>query len=205
MFSNTIRVCIDVERLKYPHTGLYHYCWELGKALMLERTTSDEFYFYLPPRLTGIFGDSAKYVKQSPLHKWFFPNTQTYQVWHSVHQGSDYFPYKAKVPVVLTVHDLNFLYQPQRTAHAIQKRLDVLQQKIHRSQHLVTISSFVLQELQQHLDISNITTSVIYNGCNFSDIAASVPKLNPAAPFLFSIGTIAAKKKLSCAACLACR
>ncbi|NDA62508.1 MAG: glycosyltransferase family 1 protein [Chitinophagia bacterium] len=194
MQSQNVRIGIDVERLKYPHTGLYHFCWELGKALMLEKSATDELYFYLPPEQTGIFGELAKYVKQSPLHKLIFPNIQSYQVWHSVHQGSEYFPYQGKVPVVLTVHDLNFLHQTQRSKSYIQKRLNSLQQKIYRSQHLVTISAFVLRELQQHLDVSNITTSVIYNGCNFSDVAAIPPKLIPASPFLFTIGTIASKK-----------
>lgn len=194
MLSGNLRVCIDVERLKYPHTGLYHFCWELGKALMLEKSANDTIYFYIPPSKAGLFGASANYVKQSPIHKWFFPDTASYQVWHSVHQGSDYFPFRRKVPVVLTVHDLNFLHQAQQRPHSIQKRLDALQQKIYRSQHLVTISSFVLAELQQHLDISKITSSVIYNGCNFSDVAAIPPKQIPGAPFLFTIGTIAAKK-----------
>lgn len=194
MLSGNLRVCIDVERLKYPHTGLYHFCLELGKALMLERSATDTLSFYVPPAQTGIFGVSASYIKQSALHKWIFPNTESYQVWHSVHQGSDYFPYRSKVPVVLTVHDLNFLHQAQRSSHSIQKRLNALQQKINRSQQLVAISAFVLQELQQHLDVSNIATSVIYNGCNFSDVAAETPKQIPVAPFLFTIGTIAAKK-----------
>lgn len=194
MPAGNLRVCIDVERLKYPHTGLYHFCWELGKALLLEKSATDAIYFYIPPGAAGIFGALANYVKQSPLHKWIFPNTESFQVWHAVHQDTGYFPLRSKLPVVLTVHDLNFLHQAQRGSGYIQKRLDALQQKIDRSQHLVSISTFVLQELQAHLDISKISTSVIYNGCNFSDVAALPPKMIPDAPFLFSIGTIASKK-----------
>jgi len=58
----------------------------------------------------------------------------------------------------------------------------------------VAISNFVLEELHRNLQVSSVQTSVIYNGCNFSQVAPEKPALIPDKPFLFTIGTLAAKK-----------
>lgn len=189
-----LSVLLDTERLKYPYTGLYHFCLELGNALMHEKSVTDQLSFFLPASMEGIFGKDARYIKQSPLHKYRLPNTDSYQVWHSLHQGSDYFPFRRQLPVVLTIHDLNFLHQPSKGAAQVKKELAQLQQKINRAQHVVTISSFVLHELQHQLNLASVPTSVIYNGCNFSTSSPQLPKLIPGGPFLFAIGTVAAKK-----------
>ncbi len=194
MNSGLLRIWIDTERLKYPHTGLYHFCMELGKALVHEKTDREELSFYLPANKMGVFGKEALYRKQIGLHKYQLPSTDSYQVWHSLHQGSQYFPFRRTIPVVLTIHDLNFLHQPGKGAAYIKKSLAELQQKINRADRVVAISSFVLEELHRNLQVNSAQTSVIYNGCNFSQLAPEVPPLIPDKPFLFTIGTVAAKK-----------
>jgi len=194
MNSGKLRIWIDTERLKYPHTGLYHFCMELGKALLQEKTDREELSFYLPANKMGVFGKDAVYRKQMGLHKYQLPSTASYQVWHSLHQGSQYFPFRRSIPVVLTIHDLNFLHQPGRGATYIKKSLAELQQKINRADRVVAISNFVLEELHRNLQVNSAQSSVIYNGCNFSQLDAEKPTRIPSNPFLFTIGTVAAKK-----------
>jgi glycosyltransferase involved in cell wall biosynthesis len=194
MNSGLLRIWLDTERLKYPHTGLYHFCMELGRALVQEKTDREELSFYLPASKMGVFGKEVVYRKQTGLHKYHLPSTDSYQVWHSIHQGSQYFPFRRSIPVVLTIHDLNFLHQPGRGAAYINKSLAKLQQKINRADRVVAISNFVLGELHRNLQVSSVQTSVIYNGCNFSQVAPEKPALIPDKPFLFTIGTLAAKK-----------
>ena len=194
MNSGLLRIWIDTERLKYPHTGLYHFCMELGKALVQEKTDREQLSFYLPASKMGVFGKEVFYRKQIGLHKYQLPSTDSYQVWHSLHQGSQYFPFRRSIPVVLTIHDLNFLHQPGRGASYIKKSLAQLQQKVNRADRVVAISTFVLEELQSNLQINSDQTSVIYNGCNFSQLAPENPPLIPDKPFLFTIGTVAVKK-----------
>ena len=194
MNSGLLRIWLDTERLKYPHTGLYHFCMELGRALVQEKTDREELSFYLPASKMGVFGKEVVYRKQTGLHKYHLPSTDSYQVWHSIHQGSQYFPFRRSIPVVLTIHDLNFLHQPGRGAAYINKSLANLQQKINRADRVVAISNFVLEELHRNLQVSSVQTSVIYNGCNFSQVAPEKPALIPDKPFLFTIGTLAAKK-----------
>ena len=194
MNSGLLRIWLDTERLKYPHTGLYHFCMELGKALVQEKTDREELSFYLPANKMGVFGKDAVYRKQIGLHKYQLPSTDSYQVWHSLHQGSQYFPFRRSIPVVLTIHDLNFLHQPGRGAAYIKKSLAELQKKIDRADRVVAISNFVLEELYRNLQVNSAQTSVIYNGCNFSQLDVEQPTRIPNKPFLFTIGTVAAKK-----------
>jgi glycosyltransferase involved in cell wall biosynthesis len=167
---------------------------ELGKALVQEKTDREELSFYLPANKMGVFGKDALYRKQIGLHKYQLPSTDSYQVWHSLHQGSQYFPFRRSIPVVLTIHDLNFLHQPGRGAAYIKKSLAELQKKIDRADRVVAISNFVLEELYRNLQVNSAQTSVIYNGCNFSQLDVEQPTRIPNKPFLFTIGTVAAKK-----------
>jgi glycosyltransferase involved in cell wall biosynthesis len=123
------------------------------------------------------------------------PPTDQFQVWHATHQGSSYFPFRRKIPVVLTIHDLNFLQGNQKSVDAQKYQLRLLQKKIDRASHVVAISQFVLDDVKRHLQLYDIPSSVIYNGCNIPTIKATEkPIMAPDGEFLFTIGTIAEKK-----------
>jgi glycosyltransferase involved in cell wall biosynthesis len=190
------KIILDFERMKYPHTGLYHFCLELGKALQsLADPASTALYFFMTRKLKGIFGDGAQYVFQQASHKLWLPSTDQFQVWHATHQGSSYFPFDRKIPVVLTIHDLNFLQGRQKSADAQKNQLRQLQKKIDRASHVVAISQFVLNDVKQHLQLHDIPSSVIYNGCNVPAFSATEkPIIAPDSEFIFAIGTIAEKK-----------
>jgi len=194
MSDSRLHIWLDAERMKYPHTGLYHFCKELGAALVANRTDKEELTFYLPGKLVGCFGKEVNYLPQQIIHKWFLPAVGPINVWHALQQDSDYYPRHRIIPTVLTVHDLNFLHQPGKSSSSVKRALDRLQSKVSRAQYVVTISAFVLQELRAHLNIGSIPASVIHNGCNFSSVLPREPKTVPNRPFLFTIGTIAAKK-----------
>jgi glycosyltransferase involved in cell wall biosynthesis len=97
--------------------------------------------------------------------------------------------------VVLTVHDLNFLYDDSKTAAKKEKYLRQLAAKIKRADHVVAISNFVLEDIKRHIPLTGKACSVIYNGCTIEAIETlTPPALIPDAPFLFTIGTIVDKK-----------
>jgi len=194
MSDSRLHIWLDAERMKYPHTGLYHFCKELGTALVANRTQQEELTFYLPGKLEGFFGKEVNYLPQQIFHKLYLPALGPIDIWHALQQDSDYYPRHRIIPTVLTVHDLNFLHQPGKSSSSVKRALDRLQAKVSRTQHIVTISAFVEQELREHLNIGSVPTSVIYNGCNFSSVLPLEPKTVPSRPFLFTIGTVAAKK-----------
>ncbi|MCF0071336.1 glycosyltransferase family 4 protein [Dyadobacter sp. CY261] len=189
-------VLIDCERMRHPHTGLYHYCLQLGNSILKKvGEEKEKISFYLPTSAEHIFGEKASYISQHFIHKLFFPDTKSVDVWHCTYQGSKYFPFGKKVSVILTIHDLNFLYDGKRSEKRIKKYLNRLQLKIDRADHIVAISYYVLEDLKKHLELGDKPTSVIYNGCNIDDsVTVMLPRQSIDQPFLFTIGTIVGKK-----------
>lgn len=179
--------------MKYPNTGLYQFCLQLGKALYAE--CPDQMSFYLPEKAKEVFGPGKEVMLQHSLHKFFFPLLRNTAVWHSTFQGTMYYPASRKVKIVATIHDLNFLYEEHIGERERKRNLERLQLKINRADHVVGISQFVLNDLRKHLSVDDKPMSVIYNGCYIEQPEhVEKPQLATDKPFLFTIGTIASKK-----------
>lgn len=182
--------------MKYAYTGLYSFCKELGAALIRQKEQDNQISFYVPEKEVGVFGKDQKYLVQNHLHKFFPRKVSSYDVWHCTYQGSNYLPpKKSKIRIISTIHDLNFLHQGKSTSKQA-KYLQNLQLLADRSEHIVTISNFVKEQVLEHLQVDSQKISVIYNGRN---IPGSLLFKRPAAivdktPFFFSIGTITDKK-----------
>lgn len=191
------QVVLDCERMKYPNTGLYHYCLQLAQALQRNiNKDNEQLKLYVRRQTEADFGKGFSFIPQHSLHKFFMPLKKEYDVWHATYQGTNYFPFQKKIPTVLTIHDLNFLYDEHKASEKKEKYLKQLAKKIKHSDHIVTISNFVLDDVKQHFDLEKKTCSVIYNGCNISDdiIPAIAESKKPAASFFYTIGTIVDKK-----------
>jgi len=190
-------ILFDAERMKYPHTGLYHFCWQLGNAIKDIVNEKEKLHYYVPASIQGFFGSDVQYLVQQSFHKWLLPYTNTIQVWHATHQSTDYFPFQKKCKIVLTVHDLNFLLDEEKTEFKRKKYIKDLQKKVNASSHIVTISHFVKDELLKYISVGNKPVSVIYNGCNVHSSITSDELIQTDLildEFLFAIGTITAKK-----------
>ena len=180
--------------MKYPHTGLYHFCLQLGRAIQNKLGEKDEMTFYVRESEHGAFGENAQYMSQHSLHKFWMPSLKGFNIWHSTYQGTQYMPFRSNVKVVLTIHDLNFIHEG-KSPDKIKKALHKLQKKINRADHIVAISEFTLNDIKQHLQLNGKATSVIYNGCNFNSIAElKTPEQHLSKKFLYTIGTITDKK-----------
>ncbi|WP_143309714.1 glycosyltransferase family 4 protein [Chitinophaga vietnamensis] len=196
------RFLIDCERMKYPNTGLYTYCSELGKAILKQANAGEAVYYYLPSKAGAHFGPKAHYLAQQSWHKIFMPYRQQFDVWHTTYQSSDYAPGNRKVKRLLTLHDLNFLYEDNHV-HKKDRLLAKVQRTVDQSDHLVVISKYVKDDIMQHLHIGNKPISVIYNGCHVEEFPGfDAPKYRPAGGFLFSIGTVLPKKNFHVLPCL---
>jgi glycosyltransferase involved in cell wall biosynthesis len=189
------KILFDCERLKYPNTGLYTFCENLGKALHEYSPSDFEIEYYLPPNQVGLFGDSVKYHIQRSWHKLFVPKSNAFQVWHSSNQVSRYSPSSSQVKIVLTIHDLNFLIEKKTEPSKIKKMLKQIQGRIDKADRIVCISNFVAADVKKHLDLGTKTISTIYNGCTIDEYPYFFnPGYLPKKPFLFTIGTVLPKK-----------
>jgi glycosyltransferase involved in cell wall biosynthesis len=191
------RIIFDCERMKYTNTGLYSYCFQLGMRLKQQfNLRSEELNFFTPPSLKGIFGENQRYISQNSLQKFWLPSLKNYYIWHSTYQNSHYLPVlNKKIKVVLTIHDLNFLYDEKKSKTKKAKYLRFVQKNIDRSAAIVTVSEFAKTDVLKHCNVGNKPVVVIHNGTN----SLEAPNLlrnsyKPRDKFLFSIGVINRKK-----------
>jgi glycosyltransferase involved in cell wall biosynthesis len=191
------KIIFDCERMKYPDTGLYHYCLNLGKYLEKNIDLQNEqIFFYTPPGEQDWSYSSGNHITQNPLHKFILPPVSSFDIWHATYQATHYMPLlNKKIKVVLSVHDLNFLYDEKKSAAKKQKHLRHLQKLINRADAVVCISEFSKKDVLQHCDIKNKPLFVIHNGTNLLlKPELTVKSYKPEKPFLFSIGVINRKK-----------
>lgn len=193
--KNTI--VVDVDRLKYPNTGMYNFCLNLMTHLSAKQQF--KFYFYkhkktkIPNTLNSI---SIRFLDRF----WLKPNKK-FSLWHTTSQLSRRIPKKG-IKLVYTLHDLNFLYT-NKPEWKKRRELKKIQKNINRADYLTFISNFTLNEIKKHFNISNKKIKVIYNGVNvkqFPDF--DTPRTKPQKDFLFTLGVIAPKKNLHSLFCL---
>lgn len=198
------RIVLDCERMKYPNTGLFEFGKRLGYSLLdpTIRHINEEVFFYMWPFQKGFFGNDQHYIKINLLDKIYMPPHRDIDVWHTCFQGSQYKPTHKKTRRVLTIHDLNFIHE-NKPPHKIRKYLKRLQQTINESDHIVTISHFVMEDVKNHLHLDHKAASVVLNGCELKEFPEfDAPKYRPAKPFLFAIGTVFPKKNFHVLPCL---
>ena len=170
------KILIDFEKIKDPFSGLGQFC----AHLKMHFDKSSTILQYWKP---GKFGKLAKKVP------FILPKCD---VFHAIHQDSPYMPWSSKTKYVLTIHDLNAMYENGNygTGEFYKKNL---QKKIDRASVITFISKFTADEVIRNFKIDQSKTQVIYNGISLgTDV--SVPELIPEGKFIFSVGTVLPKK-----------
>ncbi len=191
------RIIFDCERMKYENTGLYHYCLNLGTHLKkCTDTELEELIFYTPAGTEYLFGKTSQTRIQSALHKFRLPPLNKYAIWHATYQDSYYVPFRNKtIKVILSIHDLNFMYDPSKSDYKKQRNLDRLQMLINRADIIICVSEYAKNDLCFYCDLKNTPVHVIHNGTN----TLTKPELlkqsyKPTKSFIFSLGTVMPKK-----------
>lgn len=198
------RITVDFERLKTPHCGLGQYSLHLGRWLAKLAGDDLRLHYFLPSEQARLFDGlpvAFDYVRPWRREPWLRPwrpllalgRHDPIDLWHVTHQHSKYLPVDPRVPVLLTIHDLNFLHgaRPSKVARELRK----VQRLVDRATAITTISQFVAGEVREQLSLRGKPLHVIYNGAFGGDQAtAARPTWLPDGKFLFTIGDIAPKK-----------
>ncbi len=188
-------IIFDCERMKYEDTGIYYYCLNLGTRIR-ERLDSGQgrITFYAPGNALPALGGES--LRQSKLHKLFMPSLRGHKIWHSTYQHSDYLPSHCRcIRVLLTVHDLNFLYDERLGDAKKEKYLAALQKRIDRADAIVCVSGYARKDVLSFCHTGAKPVYMIHNGANALEMPLlSAASFKPARPFLFSIGAIRRKK-----------
>lgn len=198
-----MRILLDCEQLKNPYTGLYTFTQGLAEAMKRVVSDRDKLGFFVPRQESGIMGDGYKYIERKRMSRhipfFFVPKLD---IWHTTFQLSRYTGGSIGTKKVITIHDLNFLYE-KTSAHTFKRFMRKHQKYIDRVDHIVAISQYVKEDIQNHLDVKDKQVSVVYNGYNVNEYPNyDSPVYRPVKPFLFSVGMINTKKNFSVLPCL---
>jgi glycosyltransferase involved in cell wall biosynthesis len=189
------KVLVDLGKLKDLNSGLGQVSYNLGHELSQTNMRELNLEYLIPAGFENQFGSQVSYAKLSLLKRWFPFLNKNYDLWHAIHQDSGFMP-PASVPYLLTIHDLNFMYEKSQAK--AQTRLDALKHKISRANHITFISKFAEEETKKFVDLKGKRTSVIYNGVKAPDFTnVSKPDRLPERNFLFTIGVVRPKKNFS--------
>ncbi|MFT3752998.1 MAG: glycosyltransferase family 1 protein [Paludibacter sp.] len=191
------KVLVDLSSLKDIYCGLGQVALAYGKYFQENYKREEAHYLLtllLPKKMFGMFGNEVEYIdSKSWFAEQFLLRFRKFDIWHSVHQLSRFKPKFKSTKYILTVHDLNYLYE--RTGNRKRRRHDRIQRKINRADEIICISEFVKSEVENNLELNGKQCKVIYNGVEtLEEILALKPKAEFQLPFFFSVGVILKKK-----------
>lgn len=172
----TKKILIDFEKIKDPFSGLGQFCAHL--KIYFDKSPINLSY-WMP-------GKFKKLAKKLPF---ILP---TCDVFHAIHQDSPYMPWSSKTRYILTIHDLNAMYETSNFGTGDFYKNN-LQKKIDRASMITFISQFTADEVARNFKIDQSKTQVIYNGISLGS-EVSIPELIPNGKFIFSVGTVLPKK-----------
>lgn len=189
-----MNILFDCERVRYPYTGLYTFCSQLGAALINTVHNKDMLSFFVASQNENFFGEGRRYVRQHFYNKMFPIRMKGLDIWHATHQLSEYSGGDRNTKKVLTVHDLNYLYTKDSSS-TISRYNKIHQRILDTADSIVAISQYVKRDILEHLDVKGKEVNVIYNGYEvreYSDF--DFPEYRPSKPFILALGTVVAKK-----------
>jgi glycosyltransferase involved in cell wall biosynthesis len=191
-------ICLDCEPLRDRHSGFSHFVLPLAQELVRQNHRY-RLSCYVPASEVGALGtQGVRYLTQRSFHKYFNPPSYRFRLWHTTSQLSWYVPTSPFTKVVLTVHDLNFLHEsPDERTYT--RQLAMVRRNIRRADYLVTISDFVRQDILRHADLLGYQASqkLRYVPRGVETLVPEpghTPPYAPGRPFLFSLGSVNAKK-----------
>ncbi len=190
-----MKVLIDAGKLKDLYSGLGQVSHDMGMALSQLANKGVSFTFIVPPKQAGIFGNKVKYIKDTFFNRLLlkFTAAAKFDLLHYPHQDFHVWLHPKRMPYIITIHDLNFLYT--KTAGKANKYLQRLQKKVNNAKAVVAISKFTAGEIKRHVVTGSIPFQIIYNGVrSIADSTVTAEPVNIAQPFLFSIGVMHPKK-----------
>lgn len=165
-------ILIDVERLKYPKSGIANVCISLIKGLDKKNQDFD-YTFYGPKKNIPVTNSNFKIINWKFWQKKLSINTSTFSLIHTTHQLSDYFHKISKnQKKITTLHDLNFFHD-NSSERKITKSIKLVQKNIGNSDAIVCISEFVKEDFLKNKHLftlkPEVKVEVIYNGLIFPE------------------------------------
>lgn len=196
------RIIIESYAIRNPYVGLGEFCMKLGRHIAahaeeLRTQHQIELYFIVPPKYKGCFGNQVHYLAvPKALRYILMAYPFRVDLFHMPHQYCHLKKICRAENVLMTIHDINFMYEKQ--GEKLDRSIRRFKNKLHLVSHLNYISQFAKTDTNAHFP-AHFPDRVIYNG---------VPDLNSKAQaseafasrlpehFLFHISSLLPKKNI---------
>lgn len=166
------KILIDLERLRYPNSGIANVFRNLAKGLQ-ENNSKFEIFFFGKREQLEKFEPKPKCVFWNKTHRFFERFSGEFDLIHVSHQLSSYFHrnYKNTIKIV-TLHDLNFLYE-NLTDSKKRKMLGKVRSNVKNADYIVCISEYAKQSFIRNKRLFTFTKLkdivVIHNGIHLPE------------------------------------
>lgn len=198
MVMNKKRILIDLSILRHPYCGLGQIAFNYGRyyASLTEAPEGCDITLLVPHAFVGRFGDKVSYLPTRTLYRIFPSLMPSFDVWHSIHQFSPFRPAHPATKRILTIHDVNFMYEKSLAKQRKYRRR--LQREVDSSSVLCFISRFSMSDALRCIEVKERPTHVIYNGIPpvTSGLQDPILALTHGSPFFLSIGVVNPKKNI---------
>lgn len=173
--KNRKKILLDLERLRYPNSGIANVFRNLAIGLMELSDECNANISFFAAKNTLISIDS-KYpvLLRKDIHKFFSFYSKRFDILHTSHQLSSFFHSKRKgQKKIVTLHDLNFLHE-DLSSKKRKKMLKKVKNNIENADVIVCISEFSKQDLLANKSLFHFKNTpeieVIHNGMQFPEL-----------------------------------
>jgi glycosyltransferase involved in cell wall biosynthesis len=205
-----MRIGFDGTPLLGAKTGVGWYTHELIDAIAKVSPRDEMVVFPISWR-------TARYLKLDPPHR---PNVSVerklaparplWAMWDRVqfppvewlvdcdvfHATNFIAPPSRKVPVVVTVHDINFVHRPEAVTPGVRRMARLLPDILRRAAAIITVSGFTRQELVSWLPEVSDKVTVVHNGSHGRAAPSTGPDAERSPPYALMLGTLEPRKNL---------
>ncbi|MCX7985788.1 MAG: glycosyltransferase family 4 protein [Bacteroidales bacterium] len=190
------KILIDLSALKYINSGFGQISLNYGHFFGSKRFDDMEVSLLVPDAFVGRFGQNVRYISIKKFYQYLPFLLPKFDIWHAIHQRIKLFPFCKKTKIILTIHDLNFLYEDDDIS--CEKGLMKLKNLIEKADVVIAISHFTKYQILNNLSGIRKEVRVIYNGVA---VPADPPPhyvpsfiKNPKEKFFFTLGEVKKRK-----------
>ncbi|PKF74737.1 glycosyltransferase family 4 protein [Chryseobacterium sp. PMSZPI] len=161
------KILIDLERLRYPNSGIANVFRNLAKGLQENNSKFEISYFGDKEQLEKC-SLKLNYISWSKTHRFYERFSSKFDLIHVSHQLSSYFHrnYKNTIKIV-TLHDLNFLHENLSESKKA-KMMGKVRDNVKNADYIVCISDYARQNFIQNKALFSLhklkDIVVIHNG-----------------------------------------
>ena len=185
------KIGIDIYKIKDIYSGLGQFCLHFKNEISKYENKDFEFHYFAPEQYCKEHPDERHLIPEHFKYRYFSNWCPVFDLWHSLHQFPSHLP-NPKSPLILTIHDLNFLIEKSPTkAKAYLKKL---QNNVDRATIITTISDYTKTMVEDHIQLKGKKVSTIHNGVYHFIPTDSVKPEYVSGDFFFGLSVFKEKK-----------